>query len=515
MTHTIDSSPGPGSGSSGALLAGARLPAAIASLGTPLLVVLGAIWCVTLGAIWPYEEPDKVATIIAMIAAYGCGIAVVRVAYRFELIERPDVWTLAFLGKFTLSVAILGFLWMRPLVGVDLVRTSTQIPGLLTDSNFYDYLADRVAKAGFAESRTLLFATWQSVGIVAYGAAIYKLFGVSTLYVSAFNVVLALLAAVSLTGILRALAPERSRFWNLGWVVLFLPVETYYDSMLSKEPLTNAFFYLALLAAARLYAEVGRARRNAMLYAIAVVLLTALRPNASLLALVTPLALLIRGRHALRRTLAAGFAFALALGVASLVADPVAIISDVANVATLSERTQLLIEQKADEGDAGLKQGVSALVSPRGSLLDIPLAPLRAVIWNYVPFPILLPRVNLATGGEEMLWRDWNRYFKTWIEVMRVLSAFVLIVVTPWVVVALRRPARSVSGFMFLASNTIVPLLVMSNVMFVQGSRYRSLLEPLFLGLAGWGAQFGSRPPRLLVYSSFAFVILLYEMLTA
>jgi hypothetical protein len=484
---------------------------ALASFGTPLLIALGAAWSIVLALIWRFEEPAKAITVLVMLGAYTVAVALVFVSHRLGLIAQPRVWTGALIAKMTLSFVILAALWMRPLVGVDLVRTSTQIPGLLTDTNFYDYLAERVARGGFANSASLFFATWQSVGIVAYGALIYGTFGVSALYVSAFNVVFAHLAAIAPSMPTSAIAPGGSRVWRYGWLVLFLPVQAYYDSMLSKEPLTNAFFFLALLAAARIYSERGRTALNATVFVLAILLLTVLRPNAAMLALATPLALLIRGRHAMRRMIAAGAAAALAMGVASLVTDPMSMVANTVNLVKLGERTQELLQQKADAGDAGIKSGVGQLLSPRGSAIDLPLVPVRAVIWNYLPYPLLVPKTDVVVSGETMLWNDWNRYFKTWIEVARVSSVVLLILATPWFLVAFLRPARSVPGFAFLGWNFVVPLLVMSNLMFVMGSRYRSLIEPLFFAVAGWGFLYGRRAPRALVYGAFVIGILAYE----
>jgi len=473
---------------------------------------LAAVWCLALALLWRFEAPSLLHTVVATFTTLGLGVVLIEAGARLGYVSSRRAWLFAFLLKLTLSFLITSYLWAEPLTKLGLLRVPEAVP-FVQDSNLYDYQALQAVQNGFRLE--FLSFTWQSFGVVTYLASIYKIFGVSVWYVSLSNTLLSLGGVLALAGILTTIDPAHRRQWQWVRFAMLIPYVAYYDATPAKEPLTFGLFYFTLLFMLRLITRQGRAGRNTLLVLLGLAALTLVRPNVALLLLI-PNLLVLTLRLGVRRGLVMlSVALLLVVGLISLTGNlPRLLYNYFSPDAWLASLANFWAQRQAG-GDSPLKLAVGNLLLPRTLAGLVLLSPVRVVVWFFLPYPLIMPDWNTLFNLRQLAVSDTPAYFLFGADLPALLSTWLLIGLSPFLAAAVfaRRTWRS-PGFQLILFNLFFILLVISNLQFIMGRRYRTLLEPLILAVALWGGVHG-RPAKYQVafYTLLGGGVLLVELI--
>ena len=235
------------------------------------------LWLIALAFFWDFEEPNKLNTVFVVLLVFGLGLTLIFIAQKWRLISAAHLWIFIFILKLTLSFFITYYFWMLPL-SPDNLRTEQKYA--VQDSNVYDLEAKMLAEEG---SDAQLIGLWLDFGIVRYLDAIYKVFGVSVLYVSMFNGLLSLAGFIALAGFLKQLDELSIIKWQWISLGMLLPHMAYYDATPSKEPLTHFAFYVSLLLFTLIIFSKKNIAINTLLLFIVCLLLGLIRLNVLML----------------------------------------------------------------------------------------------------------------------------------------------------------------------------------------------------------------------------------------
>ncbi len=475
---------------------------------------LAAAWCGLLALLWRFEAPSLLHTLAATLTTLGLAIVLIEIGARLGYVASRNAWVIAFLLKLTLSFVITSYLWAEPLTQLGLLRVAETVPGI-QDSNLYDYQALQAALYGFRAE--FLSFTWQSLGIVTYLASIYRVFGVSVWYVSMFNAVLALVGGLSLAGILTTADPAHRRQWQWVRFAMLIPYVAYYDATPAKEPLTFGLFYFTLLFILRVILRRGPLWRNGLLTLAGLALLTLVRPNVALLLLIPNVLVLVLRLGVKRGVAMLLIAVALVLGLIIVSGNLFRVTQVYFNPeAWLGSLAKFWADRQA-AGDHPLKLLIGDLLLPRSIPDLVLLAPVRAGVWFFLPYPIIVPDWATLFNLRQLLVTDPIAYVLFGADLPALLSTWLLILLSPFLAAAVfaRRTWRS-PGFQLILLNLFSILLVISNLQFIMGRRYRTLLEPLILAVALWGGVHG-RPAKyqLAFYAVLVGGVVIVEIVSA
>jgi len=463
----------------------------------------GVVPVLSLALLWPYEEPRKLTSLAVAALVYLLGMLMLNMAQRLGIITDRGAWMRALAAKMVLSCLITQFLWVAPLEP-NFLRAPQQHLGL-QDANIYDYLGARIAEEGIAGNTHLLWFTWLSFGIVGYLSLIYGLFGISVLYVSLFNSLLCLAGVLGLTGTLGLLDGSKRHRWQALRFAILLPFGSYYDSTPSKEPLTHALFYCGLLIITRLLVRKGRTAVNVAALVAALGLLATVRLNVALLLLFANLIFFLRHLNP-GKLIILFLAGVLSVSAAMLWVSPEAdsLPSELFDLGRRFDYAESNLLHRAATGDTPLKLAVGGALTPSTPVDLVLLSPVRLAIWLFLPYPEIIPDFGKLAAMPEMLVYDRLGYFRFATELPAQLSAVLMIILLPYVLGGLRAAGKGWRNW-YLSVNLLVPALVISNLMFIMGRRYRTLLEPLLVAVALWGIHHGrGGRMRYVLYSAFA-----------
>ncbi|MCC7361493.1 MAG: hypothetical protein IT317_18545 [Anaerolineales bacterium] len=472
-----------------------------------------AAWCALLALLWRFEAPSLWHTLAASFAALGAALALIEIGARQGYLASRNAWVVAFLLKLTLSFLITSYLWAEPLTKLNLLRVAAVVPGV-QDSNLYDYQAVLAATSGFRLE--VLNFTWQSFGIVTYLASIYRVFGVSVWYVALFNAVLALLGVIALAGLLTTLDPAHRRQWQWARFAMLIPYVAYFDATPAKEPLTFGLFYFTLLFMVRLIIRQGSLARNGFMALAGLAFLALVRPNVALLLLIPNILVLVLRLGARRGLAMLGLALLLVLGLMSVTGNVARIMNNYFNPeAWLAALAKFWADRQA-VGDHPLKLLVGDLLLPRSLAGLVALAPVRAVVWFFLPYPIIVPNFETLLNLRGLLATDPIQVVLFGADLSALISTWLLILWSPFLAAAVfaRRTWRS-PGFKLILLNLFSLVLIISNIQFIMGRRYRTLLEPLIFAVALWGAVHG-RPAKyqLIFYALLIGGVVIVELIS-
>jgi hypothetical protein len=409
----------------------------------------------------------------------------------------------AFALKLTASFLITKYLWALPL-GPDHLRCN--IPYAVQDSNIYDLDAKRLVEHGLLSLEGLSGA-WLSFGVVRYIAIIYKLFGVSVLYVSMFNALLSLVACIFLTGTLKTLDLRNLRKWQLTKYGMFLPILAYYDATPSKEPLTLAAFFMGLFFLSKmLYSKRDENLYFGMLM-IACILLALTRISVLLLfiAISVSLGIFSPRMGTARRTVLACIVPLLLCGIFWVTYSWVVgrkldssnlRESFVSIAAHLDQAKKQLAVKKEASGGHPLKVKVLELLFPQSIWTHLAFSPVRTVLWVYSPYPLIIPDVYKLIQSREIVHTNYRDYISITAHVFPQLSSWLIIILTPSVMAAfLDTRSDGASRRWLLIIAVLVTAFSISNILLIEFTRQKFLAEPMILSLALWGYANG-RPRR-------------------
>jgi len=455
----------------------------------------GAAFIALLTTVWPYESPSRLLTVAAGLSAFTLGFVLILWGWHNGFIHSVSTWTAAFCGKITLSCLILILFWVGPM-SPDLYRTPE---GNHLDMIFYDYHAAFLATNGWQDAAEHLNFTWLSFGVVGYAAVIYSVFGVSILHVALFNAVLSLAGIIALTAGLNLLSGTRGH-WQAMCLTLFFPYASYFDAIISKDVICNAFFYVGFLFLIRTYlAPPKKQPYHYALLALATGVMALVRVNLAMLFLSSACALaLLKG--ALSRII-----LILALGAFALAAfsvirpDAAQVIGHILDPAEFFDSQRMFVERVTAEGASPLKVKVAQLTIPNSLPSLVMFSPIRLLLWLYNPYPEILP-TNIDPGAVSELYQNDPEGFAGSGHVLgAILSTWFICLETPFLLVFLNnRLCRSQRGWIILTILIFVPAFLIANLSYVGGKRYRLLIEPLLFAASLWAARYG-KPSRYLL----------------
>lgn len=441
-----------------------------------LIFFCGLFLSISAAALWQGEEPSRIRTYTVSIGVYLTATTIICLAARRRLIESTSFWLLLFSLKLLLNVVLTYYLWFEPLAP-DLLRVMEGGSFVkLQDSNLYDFYALQAAENGILQSWDSLNFTWLSVGITSYLAIIYSLLGVSVAYVSMCNALLSLVGLIMLCATLRLLF-EAQRKWD--WVALsaFIPSIAYYDATPAKEPLTEVLYLSLLYVLTALLCARRILFSRVLLAFLLVVLLVTMRINVAFI-LMAAFAYPILQRFGLLKSLVAVIALAgITIIMTSTVLDS-RLLSELIDVDTRIQGVSAFVEERASEGGSRLKQWVSETFAPRSVGHLVFWSPLRAVVWFYLPYPLLIPSQPTLLFEARLA----KVFFSH--ELAFIFTGYLLILATPYLLGAfLSGLNRGHMNMRLLLLNIVIPALLIGNLQFIMGRRYRLLIEPLVLAV--------------------------------
>jgi hypothetical protein len=455
-----------------------------------------SILLVTLTFGWRDEQPSSLQTLLVVFFILLLGWAAITIAARNGYVLFAGQWLFAFSLKLILTLLMTTWFWVTPL-GPHLMDTF----GGVQDSNIYDYNGKRLAEVGLTNPNPGLQSVWLDYGITRYIAIIYTTFGVSVFYVTLFNALASLGGMLCLLATLVVISPERAAQWQKVRFAMLLPFASYYDATPAKEAPTSLLFYLAVF----LCVVVVFSKRKVFAFkiglALSCALLAVFRLNVLLLLACGAFAGLLLARGALLKRFLIAVAFVLAL----LILVPVAYhlvlpAGDMSLAGMVDEFIGLPRRVQAAQEALGKKQAsanplvgyVGSIVIPHNVVDFLTLAPLRTLIWLYLPFPFVLPQWKQVFSLPSLLPNDYIGYTAITETLCAKLSSIAMILATPGVFALFRKRAQRLEpGMVFLIIFSFVSALAISNMQVFETRRYRVLLEPLFLALSMWGYACG------------------------
>lgn len=483
-----------------------------------LVMMLGTLWLMVLGGSWRLEQPSLAITLAVYAIVVVVGAGCIQLASVLSLIEGKSTWLAAFILKLTASFFTLKYFWVLPL-GPNLRSVP---PAAVTDSNLYDLEAKLLATATHFGAQHGL-GLWLDYGILHYAATIYRIFGVSDLYIADFNAVLSLVGMIALTGTLKILWQEKASLWQgLKWA-MFMPQVLFYEAIPAKEPLTNAAFYLAIYFLVRLTFAHKRKSTSLVGLVVCSAVLGAVRLNVLFLLITAFLAFIALTRQKPKtKVLTLGsliLLLALSWPLAGLVmggqASSVTQIFDLSTYFTLAQ-TRIADRLAAQDMDPVGAKFVEAFL-PHNIFEYIAYSPLKTAVWLYSPYPLVIPDVHEMTEMPELMGLDYHRYIGDVTQYAGIGSAIILIVCTPFFLTLLADPAcRKDPRTKLLLTVFLVAGAIIASTQIIEYRRYRVLLEPMAIALALWGYAYRPRPPwRIPVLSVFGLGLVGFVLIKA
>jgi hypothetical protein len=437
------------------------------------------IWFAALS--WPGEAPSKIQTLWTATCVGSAGLAFILIALTRRWITAPGFWMMMFAGKFVLSLFITYYFWFEPLEP-DLLRIPAAMPGA-QDSNLYDYYALETANHGFRNSWDYLNFTWLSFGVTGYIAGIYTIFGVSVAYVSMWNACLSLVGVIMLSATMRQLFGPVP-IWRWLAFAMFIPSIAFYDATPGKEPLTHALYYTAFFTLTKLVWRQRLQVTRIIQAIIAITVLAVVRANCALILIAANAWPVIR-RVGFAKSALMGVGFlVLVAGTLTAVTGSTKSLLSMFDLAERFTQIQIAVDERNESGDSALKLAVANALTPRTFPHLLIWSPVRSVIWFYLPYPLLIPDTDGITLPPTLIYEDRLKKVLSFHNLCFTLSGWLLIGATPFLlgVFFARRQQYSI-GLQALIFNLVSFVVVVGNLQFIMGRRYRTLIEPLVLAI--------------------------------
>ncbi len=433
------------------------------------LVCLAAVSCCGV-LISAFSDGESRGVWLSAFLLIFVSVGATRYAARRGLIHSFSTWIFALTAYIILSYVVFIFFWYIPLVGLDSLRTATQLPEY-QDANFYDYMAVVAARSPFSEWPGIINSTWLSQGVISYLGLIYKIFGISAFNFLNLNILLAYLSSLLLQSLIKS--GQRAA----GLAAIISPFSIYYFITPGKEVLTN-FLVIAVLYLfySRMSLKARLSFRVVIMFAGSLFLLIVVRVNAALMVVITLcLYVFFNSDKKLVLTtkvfviLAGFFSALLWLGFYEII---IMLLDFNLVVDGLNIRLE-------NAGASGIKHALGTGLISDNLLIHAALAPLRAIVWVLAPLPI----VDIYGLIEEVIYGSPYSVFRSGESLMRVLSSALML----WFVArfAFEFFVRGFNVFSgrrgFVLFCALCFVLILSSTQFIEGARYRTVVEPLAL----------------------------------
>lgn len=149
------------------------------------------------------------------------------------------------------------------------------------------------------------------------------------------------------------------------------------------------------------------------------------------------------------------------------------------------ELAQTLLSKKDNSGDQ-LRQGVAKLLVPKGLGDVILYAPVRTLLWIFLPYPLMFPDLHSVFRLPDMVHSDHQFYISVTSDLFRIMRSWVFIFLAPAMLATLLHKS---DNRVWLLVPIVVSSILISNLMVLESTRYRVLIDPLLLALALWGQR--------------------------
>ncbi len=421
-----------------------------AHIWTLLAVAVTVAW-----ALWPDRSP-LTSLLLLLLGSVGCAAAMPRRAFVYTTIA------------FVVSVAS-AFLVHGATAPVGHFVTDYQEP-LVSDSQYFLYCAQEFNRAPSLET---LITTWGSVVPVLVGGLVLQLFHGAYVGIVLAN---AAMYAISIHIIVRQLEPQADGLF-VGALASVLPLQTFYDSMLAKEPIYLLLCSVSVYLVSRIQRKV-KVVRNISLLVVVLLVLAFFRPmGAVLLAGVTVWVLLRTGQ---RTALVSFSVCAVAATISAFVA------ADVGGVpipmffmtveGTFSLEDQIGFVARSASEKVGVEGWTPWFTPP----LSVALAPILAVVWLVAPFPALGPFFDSLANCFSLEFS-----FQDLALVARAADSIIIVILLGNM---LLRRSRSGLRWQDMDSPvllfTLLSVLAISAFQFVESGRHRYTVTPVLLVFA-------------------------------
>jgi hypothetical protein len=432
-----------------------------------------ALTCLVLvlfvGALTSYIlDSDVGPPIFASFFALVAGILSTYFSYRNGTIDNFGGWALGFTVYVALSYLVFIFLWFAPLTELGALRTPSQMPEY-QDANFYDYIATVAAEAPLAEWADIVNSTWLSQGVISYLASIYSLFGVSAFNFFLINLILGYGSALFLQGLIGA----ESRL--AGLAAIFSPFVLYYLCTPGKEVLTN---FMVLLILLHFYSTLFLKNNFSYLRILKLIafllVLAIIRVNAALMVIaVLGLYLFFNSTNKIRLLLGASAFLSVFFG-ALYFSGFYEVVLALLEFNTYFDAFNLRLENV----EAGsVKYLLGTALTNENPFIHAALFPFRTVVWLVAP----LPAVNIYDLFRDVLFGSAYSRFRAGEALMRVASSLGMLSFIIFAVREFLRHGKAVfcqrRGFILFCA--IGFAVILSSTQFIEGARYRTVVEPL------------------------------------
>lgn len=385
-----------------------------------------------------------------------------------ESINFGQIFTAVTIIKLLIAALLSYFAWIQPLSELGKLRIPDQIGGGFLDANYYDYLAYELALNNFSNAQDYLLATWQSFGIVLYNGLIYYLFGLHEVNIFLINTAISSI----LDYLIIKLLIKKVKPFLFFLIPLFLYV-MFYSLSPGKEAISNLFFFASIYATYTIIYGDNKSIKIYFIKVIVMIVLGCMRVNLFFLICIIDFFIILKFTkkyriHFISSTI-------LLIGLLSIITYVIygeRILFEIFDVDKyLSSQRQFLINK------SGIIFFFSDLLMPSSTIFYFILAPLRAIAWIIGPFPVLDFSV-ISCSYDVCSFYDFFRssesFFRSVSSIMNLI--FIFFIFKNWNKVKAVK-VQEIWNIFFPAF--VIATLIISTFTFLEGAKYRVILEPI------------------------------------
>lgn len=421
-----------------------------------------------LGAISSYFDETGNFSFKSVILSFALGISINVFASRNKIIFNFAKWTLNLCIYMLMSYIIFLWFWYFPLYSLGDLRTATQMAEY-QDANYYDYLAELASLSNYSDWLAIINATWLSQGVVAYLAIIYKYLGVSQFNYFFINIILGYFSIIFIQAII-SISIKR----DIANIALLIPFVVYYNVTPGKEVLTNLFTYSTLYYLFLAWNKRLNVGFDYVILFILVILLALVRLNAGIMVVGVFAAYCFV--YSLNKK--AIFFKSILIGIIALyifyLIGLIELVMSILDFATIMSQYDLRLENTDSNS---IKYILATSLTSGNFILNLLMSPLRMIIWLVAPFPFLEIYELL-----QQIFSD-NKYnvFRAGEALSRSLSSLIMVYFCVMFFNYFIKNDKKIhcesANYLLIVSLGFTFVLSTSN--FIEGARYRVIIEPL------------------------------------
>ncbi|OGF34303.1 hypothetical protein A2482_00735 [Candidatus Falkowbacteria bacterium RIFOXYC2_FULL_48_21] len=426
------------------------------------------IWALGVAIFWPGEEPAKVNTLLVVGIVFVLAYLIIAYAAKSKIITSKIYWMVAFLVMMTLVAIVLQFVLTvsdighRDIDGFDPIR--------------YDYDAKAAVESGL--DFTAAKGSYNFLGVIYYIAGIYWMFGISTFYVSLFNLLFVLVGFLAVTKILIDQTGEVRPWQKMAWGML-IPSVLYYAALPSKDILAMSLIALILCLVSILLRK--RSLKLFLFLAISCTGLIMIRASALIIVAIVSTFIIFSVKKNKRLVL---YALILLVVVSLLAVQCAPVITKLLGGTPFSVSKLFSLQPKIKMAEELSATGsLNLLFMPRTYVQVALFMPIRALFFLISPFPNVW-----IWGGLAKIRFD-------------VLSLWLILFFAPALIAAtISKNIRRLKVYNFIVIPFWLMIFTIATALFIIHERYRLMLTPFWLATVLIAYRYG-KPNRYLMPS--------------